>query len=302
MKLYVVLSISQVAIHGVDKSLEKACISKGIEYVRLIDEEVVLDDLRAMNFDEPALLYRISLTAKSVAVEALLARLHAHKLTTIYYQQTNVHPRKTFRELSAQMVAGLNIIPTSIIDETWQLLNDNELNNRIERLGGFPVVVKTLGLSHGQGVSKIDSIKNFRIKLQTTDWREYEMIARKYLSSYRHFRLIIIDNSVVAAIEYHKPEDDFRTNATEEPIVTALEVVGLDDKVKNLALDAVKLRASLTGGVDILFDSEGSAFLAEVNVPCYFTRAEAPTGIDISSQLIDAMIRKQQKYEEENKK
>ncbi len=45
--------------------------------------------------------------------------------------------------------------------------------------------------------------------------------------------------------------------------------------------------------MDILVDQTNQQpYLAEVNVPCYFARAEAPTGIDIGDLVARAMLSK----------
>lgn len=294
MNMYVILSRSQAEVHGVDLSLSKACQAAGIDYIRLVEEDVVLDDIQTMPIPHGSLVYRISLSAKATAIEAFMDAFHGDDITTIYYPQTITYPRKVMYEMLVQLAEGMSVIPTSIVDETWLGMSDTDLQKRVTAVGGFPVIIKTLGLSHGQGVARVEDVASLRDKLAAVSFAKYQTIIRKYLADYRHYRLIIVGNEVVAAIEYHKPADDFRTNAVAEPEVTAVNVADLPEDMKQLAIDTVTIRRSILGGVDILVESSNNKpMLAEVNVPCYYPRAEGPTGIDISSQLIKAMIQKQ---------
>lgn len=299
-QLYIILSQEQRNQHGVERSLKDACQRLGVEYKELVIEDISLDDVQTMQFDSPALLYRLSTSRKATTLESLLVILHPGIFTTIYYPKTYQLKSRPFRELAEQLAAGLTIIPTSIVDDTWLKLNDSELEKKAQKLGNFPIVIKVLGLSHGQGVYKVDSMLEMKQLLAKLSVKEEGTVARKYLSNYRHFRIITVANEPVAAIEYHKPEDDFRTNAVEVPNVSAVGVDTLDPGVIDMAVAATKLRSSILSGVDVLVDqTDNTPYLAEVNVPCYYARAEAPTGIDISAKLITALLAKQQVEQQE---
>jgi hypothetical protein len=291
--LYILVSRQQIGAHGVALSLQKACESRGLPHEYLVAEDMSLDEIADMTFAPGSLLYRVSTQVKAATIESMLVLLHPGVFTTIYWPKTVPLTSRSFRELCEQMSAGLPIIPTRIIDETWQRLDEEKLTAKIASLGGFPVIIKTLGLSHGQGVQRVENVQALRELLAHAPFAGDEMIARKYLDRNRHFRLIVVDDAVVAAIEYHQPADDFRTNAGNEVQVSAIDVAELPKPIIETALAGVRLRASILGGVDILVDqTDGTAYLAEVNVPCYFARAEGPTGIDIASQIIDALLRK----------
>jgi len=295
--LYIVASKNQQLKNGVVQSLKRAAEASGITSHLLIVEDTVLDTIADMQFEQGSLLYRVSVSRKAAIMESMLMLLHPGIFTAIYIPALLQLPSQQYRELCEQMAQGLQIIPTLIIDETWQQLDIQSLDKRIAKMGGFPIVVKMLGLSHGAGVRKVDNLDDLQAILMQLPPEKYGSIVRKYLADYRHYRLIVIEDSVVAALEYHKPVDDFRTNATGEPIISAVSVEELQDEVVRLALDGVRLRSSILGGVDILIDqTDNMAYLAEVNVPCNYARAEGPTNIDISRQLLDAMLRKRDRH------
>lgn len=294
--LYVIIRKEHQDRHGVALSLQQACARLGVEYKELIAEEISLDTIANMQFEAHSLLYRIGTNIKVKILEVMLVTLHPGTFTTIYAPKEIVVPTAPYRELCEQMAAGITIIPTLIIDETWAQLDDTALAARVDTLGGLPLVVKTLGLSHGEGVRKVASLTELRSLVATIPSEQYGAIARKYLADYRHYRVIVIAGKGVAAIEYHKPADDFRTNASKEPIVSAVNIEDLPPKVVDLAVQGTELRSSLLGGADILVDqTDGTAYLAEVNVPCFYVRAEGPTGIDISAHLVQALLDKREK-------
>lgn len=297
MKFYIIIGRDEVNVDGCDISLQKACQARGIEYVRLISEDLVLDDLQQMDIEPGSLLYRVLIGERGKTIEALLSGFHPDKLTTIYKPMVRNYPMKMpYGEVLAQITAGVNIIPTQLVDKTWLNVEPADIDDRVNRLGGYPVIFKVLGRSHGQGVFKIENREELLAVIRDNADNSYGTILRKYLADYRHYRLIVVDGKVLTQIEYHKPENDFRTNAS-EPIISALEPSDVAGEIGDMAVKAVELRSSLLGGVDILVDqTDGTSYLAEVNVPCYFARAEKPTGVDVGGALVDAMIQKAEKH------
>lgn len=294
MTFYAVVSDGQAGKALTDLSLERACLQRGIEYKRIITTEITLDDLATAPYARDSLLYRISLSPKATAIETMLATLRPDIFTTIYYPRSLDYPNRNLSELLRQTTSKLPVIPTEVIDETWLEMERDALDERVNRLSGFPIVIKTLGLSHGQGVERVDSMDELLAWLNDHQFTEYKTIARKYLTDYIHYRLIVVGGRVVAALEYHKPNDDFRTNATKTPFVTAIDLDTVSEEVKNIAIKGVELRGSLLGGVDILIEQPTNvAMLAEVNVPCNFARAEQPTGVHIGDKIVEAMLTKQ---------
>jgi hypothetical protein len=296
-KLYLIIEKRLYeAGHGTLLSLQTACERMGITYEQIIADDVALADIRDMQFEPGSLLYRVSTNPKSTIIGSMLVALHPGVFTTIYYPEMTSPSNRTFWELCVQEQRGLQIIPTLIVDETWQRMDMKALNELIAKVDGFPVVLKALGFSHGQGVSKADTVEELQGRLRDMNFDEYGSIVRKYLADYRHYRLIVIDGEVVAAHEYHKPEGDFRTNAIKSPIVSPLEVADLPAEAIKTAIDGVAIRQSILGGVDILVDQETQIpYLAEVNIPCYYPRTEGVTHIDISGKLVDALLRKREK-------
>lgn len=286
--------VSRAKLGGLsEQSLVAGANAAGLAHELLIADDISLDDIPAMHFASNDLLYRVSTGAKASTIESALMTFHGDKLTNIYWPKPRLGPTRPYAETMEQVAAGLPVIPSSFVDDTWPTMADNELKDRVLRLGGFPVLFKTLGLAHGQGVQKLNSLEELKPEIATAVSQGSEALLREYLPEYRHFRIVVVDNQAVAAIEYHKPADDFRTNAAETPNVTGMELAELDPAVLQIALKAVALAGSVIGGVDILVDTTKNVpYLAEVNVPCNFSRAEGPTGVNIGQLIVEALIRK----------
>lgn len=288
--LYLLVNREKATTDACALSLQAACERKGLACKLLIVEDIVLDSAGTLAVEPNSLLYRVSTTRKAATLEYMLVLSHPGVFTTIYTPKTSLLPGRAFQELYEQIVTGLPVVPTYMLDETWQSLDAAALTQKAASLGGFPVLFKTLGKSHGQGVSRVETAEELQALLQTKDLTVDNAIVRKYLADYRHYRLVVVDGAVVAAIEYHQPADDFRTNVG-KVTVTPLDLTELPEPTKRIATDGVAIRRSLLGGVDVLVDqTDNTPYVAEVNVPCNFSRAEAPTGVDISSKIIDAMI------------
>lgn len=278
-----------------EQSLTAAAKAAGLEVKLLISDDTALDDIAGMKFDGNDLLYRVSVNAHSSAIESALLTLHAHNLTGVYQPRPRLGPTRRYAETIEQLAAGLPIIPTSFVDASWRAASDEQLQHKVDMLGGFPVLFKTLGLAHGQGVQKLDTLAALRTQITQVLERGGEALLREYLPEYRHFRIVVVDSQPVAAIEYHKPADDFRTNAAETPNVSGVAVSDLDPNILDIAVRSVALAGSIIGGVDILVDTTKQVpYLAEVNVPCNFSRAEGPTGVNIGQSIVQALLRKAQ--------
>lgn len=162
------------------------------------------------------------------------------------------------------------------------------LEEQVEYVGGFPVIVKAKGGSHGVGVMKIDSLDSLRSVIDYIG-QDSLIILRQFISTSTSARLIVLGGQVIDSIEYHTQGEDFRSNYGEEPIVAAKK---FSSDVEGVAQKAVSVLGLEFGGVDVIMDSEGNPYLLEVNFPCYFGRAQLTTGVDIASMMIDYLIKK----------
>ncbi len=229
-------------------------------------------------------IYRISTDKKSCLVEKFLASIDVIS----FYKNHIDCIGKLDNVLECTLIhekLNLPIIPT-----IYSLPRDkNLLRKYSDKLNKFPIIIKSTGGQHGVGVMKIDSLESLYSISDYLSQEKNDFILREFIDYVEHARLIVLGNKVISSIEYKRVKDDFRSNVGKN-----LEIINKNfgEKINDIAIKSVNSLGYEFGGVDILIDKEGNPFIAEVNFPCYFPRAQEYTDIDISGQMIDFLINK----------
>ncbi len=238
-----------------------------------------------------------------------LANLHAHDMlyrastltsANILFKacvaQTGV--KMLYRDKHAAIYAGENVVYNTLLHQAYGLpviktifdrtRCEELLQKYVHELGGFPIIVKSIGECHGRGVRKVENMRELLVAIAELHRSDIPYILRAFVQHKKCARLIVLGNTVVSSIAYMKPADDFRTNAG--------ELVAHEEKfspnIEATAIAAVAALGAEYGGVDILIGDEGDYYLAEVNTPCFFPRAQMITGTDIAGAIIDHMLAK----------
>lgn len=259
--------------------LKKSAKERGLKFINIDVASFNALDKKYQNNE--GILYRI--TSGNLAKNIELFLLQKNNLKTFY--RTN--KRAFFNVLDIPLQKFYNIP----MPKTATILSHNYeiLKTIVEKIGGFPVILKVTGLSHGAGVMKMNSMESlisvvgFLKKSGATN-----MVLREYIDSYRHARLVVLGDKVVDSIEYIVPENDFRTNAGKPQV----KVEKFSKIFEDIAVKAIKIIDLEFGGIDILIGKDGSPYLAEVNFPCYFPRNQLTTGVDISGMMVDYLVNK----------
>jgi len=276
-------SANQPTIH----LLQAACKSQQVEFVELVSD--TFDFAHPPQLNQNDLLYRVATDSLSRQLEKLLLTMQP---TSFYaddrgfWWQDNV-----VKATAVHLAYGLPINKT-----VFGVSNDKvQLESAVEELGGFPVVIKVAGGSHGVGVIKADSYSSLHsitdYLKQTTD---EQFILRQYVEHNAHARIIILNEKVLDSIEYTSEQNDFRTNSSKEPKVVMKD---FGTKVNDVAIKAVQVLGLEFGGVDIIIDSEGQPHILEVNFPCFFPRAQQISGVDIAQEIVSYLKHKTTKVD-----
>lgn len=166
------------------------------------------------------------------------------------------------------------------------------LKNAVSFVGGYPIILKTLGKSHGEGLMKIDSLETLVAAIDTINLEGGRTVMKEFIPHNKHARIIVLGNRVIDSIAYLSQGNDFRTNAGNE-IVVAPEK--FSSEIESIAIKAVGVNGWEFGGVDIIINEKNNQpYLAEVNFPCFFPRAEELTGVPIAEKMISYLIKKSQ--------
>jgi len=165
------------------------------------------------------------------------------------------------------------------------------LDNLVEELGGYPIIIKAPKGRHGVGVIKIESHETLYSLVDFMMAQGIDVTLKKYIEADGHYRVIVLDNKVLSTIKYNKPDKDFRTNAGEPEVYP----INLSQEGMDVALDAVSKQDLQTnfGGVDLIWSEKDQLFyVMEVNFPCFFPRNEMVDSLSISSAIIKYLLDK----------
>lgn len=260
--------------------LRRAAESRGLKFVVIYQDKFnFTETIKAQPRD---LLYRVSITRKSANIEKYLSL--KNNFVTFRRDRLDIFNRydNVFEASLIQEANGLPIIK-SVFGFTK---NRKLLSTYVEYLGGFPIILKATGGSHGIGVIRIDSIESLFSVADVLDKSNQTYIMRKYINDCHHARLIVVGDKVVASIEYKKDVDDFRTG--DDDVIPA----DFGEKINKIAVKAVNILNIEFGGVDILIDKNKKPHIAEVNFPCYFPRAQDTADVDVAGMMLDYLINK----------
>lgn len=258
--------------------LEDACKKRGLTFKNI--DPSTFDFANPDRTSKGTLLYRLQLGERAISVEQTLLG----KNTTTFYQD-QWHGFARIRAIQYLPKAGVSTPRT--VHELPQ--NTDLLEKAVDYLGGFPLVLKVLGGSHGVGVTKIDSFSSLASLVDFFNAQNMHAVLRQFIPVKTSARLIVLGNRVIDSIEYRAPENDFRSNVGQKPNV---QVKKFSKATETLAVKATKALGLEFGGVDVLIDNKGHSYVTEVNFPCNFSRCQLLTGVDIAGRMVDHLLKK----------
>ena len=128
----------------------------------------------------------------------------------------------------------------------------------VEKVVGFPCVLKVVTGSHGAGVYLCENAKQFEDLSELISSLDFKnsMIVQEYVqySEGRDLRVIVIGGRVVGAMLRQSTDGSFKANISRGGEGTAFDV---DDQMELLAIQTAKVLDLDIAGVDLLFHSDG---------------------------------------------
>ena len=156
----------------------------------------------------------------------------------------------------------------------------------VDRLGGYPVVAKSVSGRQGKGVLRImDSDEVNRQILPLFEPREGVMI-QKYLppGKRRDIRVVVVDDRCIAAVTLTPTKGEFRANFH---LGADIRPFDLSTELQQIAIKATKAVGCDVAGIDMMIDVKNRPVIVEVNYSPGFKGLEAATGFDIAGRIID---------------
>lgn len=159
----------------------------------------------------------------------------------------------------------------------------------VERELGFPVVVKTLKGTRGNGVLLCANREQFNDLANLLDGanRDADFIFQQYIKSShgRDVRVLVIDGKAVAAMERRSADGSFKSNISLGGIGTCFDP---PPEMAQLAIRVTEALGLDVAGVDILFDRDGYR-ICEANSSPGFQGLEKACGISVPDAVFGAM-------------
>ncbi|PIP44815.1 MAG: hypothetical protein COZ70_01980 [Deltaproteobacteria bacterium CG_4_8_14_3_um_filter_51_11] len=227
----------------------------------------------------------------SILIPRIGASINEYALAAVrHFQQAGVRVVNRFESIllarnkfcCMQTLASLGVsVPDSLF-----VSNLKNLETAIEKLGGFPVVVKTPSGRQGSGVMVLESRPVVEFLASNLTLSVTGLIVQRYIPAKgrRDIRAFVLGEDVIAAVELLPPRGDFRANVHVGGKATPIKI---EPPLAELALKATRVLGLEISGTDILVDSTGHASVIEVNYSPGFRGLEASTGLDIALKIIE---------------
>jgi RimK family alpha-L-glutamate ligase len=149
------------------------------------------------------------------------------------------------------------------------------------------VVVKPIFGSMGHGLVRVsDPDVAFRILRPLEQTRAVFYVQRMIDHGGRDIRAFVVGGRVIAAIERHAPDGDWRTNLARGGAATA---VTLPAEWSEMAVRAAAIVGAEYAGVDLLPSRDGRVYVLEVNGIPGWQGLERATGVDVAGAIVDQL-------------
>jgi ribosomal protein S6--L-glutamate ligase len=160
----------------------------------------------------------------------------------------------------------------------------------LDRLGGYPVVVKQVSGRVGEGIFLVNNDHKARLILHNNLETGKGMLVQRFIPPENRLdvRVFVIGGTVAGAMKLKPAPGDFRSNFH---LTQKSWPVELSPEWEEIALKATAALGLEIAGVDLIVDSEGKVRVIELNYSPGFSGLEAATGLDIAGRIIDYVVK-----------
>lgn len=267
------------------RSFHLAASELGVDIIEVISDNFDFSEYEVIGADDA--VYCASDDHRSLLVEKCLigsqTKTFYKNFTTAILKQDDID------DITSHLIFKAHNL--RFIDSIFAITEDKQLLRKYaEKLGGPPLIIKSLGGQKGHGLIKIDSYESLNSIDDFLVGLNGRFILKRFIKESRSIRIVVIGNQAVAAIEHHALEGDFRSNSGKGDHHTTAYQPSQEEAL--LAIQAVNVLGLEFGGVDISVDSGGVPYITEVNMPCAFVRTEEHTGVPIAKKMVEHLIYK----------
>ncbi|MDP2691412.1 MAG: RimK family alpha-L-glutamate ligase [bacterium] len=181
--------------------------------------------------------------------------------------------------------------------KTAVLSSAQYLDQAVKYIGQFPIIMKTVYGSYGEGVAIVESDRSVKSTygiLSGSLGGKNEILLQEYIaeSNGKDLRLFVVGGEVIASMERVAQEGEFRSNVGQggsgRPYTPSQKEI-------HLAIRATKAVGLEVAGVDIIQTKHGPAIM-EVNANPGFEELEEVSKISVAGKIIEYAERFVQEY------
>ena len=192
-----------------------------------------------------------------------------------------VRSRDKLRTIQLLARAGVGI-PKTVFTRSV-----SDLDDQIDDMGGFPVIIKLASGTHGNGVVLAETKKAAKSVMQAfyvMDDDGTNILLQEFIkeSAGTDIRAVVVGGKVVASMQRQSLDDDFRSNIHQGG---AGETIKLTEEERKTVQKAAKAMGLSICGVDIMRSERGPLVL-EVNSSPGFA-IEKVTGRNVAAKIIE---------------
>lgn len=209
---------------------------------------------------------------------AVVRQFEMMKVFTTVKSQAIMRCRDKLRSLQILSKSGVKI------PKTVMAKDPSQVEQLLERVGGPPVIIKTLEGTQGVGVVLAETKKAAKSTIEAFYGLRANFLLQEYIAEAgsADIRVFVVGNKVVAAIKRQGLEADFRANlhrgGSGTPVI-------LSEEEEYTALAAAKALGVKVAGVDMLQSSRGPLVI-EVNSSPGLQGIEEVTGVNVANKII----------------
>jgi len=269
--------------------LRSAALDRGVD-IHLYDTLRFAIDLSR---DDPNVLYR----GLDVDVDAILPRIGASitfyglavvrqfQAMDVYTPNTSdaiANSRDKLRSMQILSRHEIDVPPTTFVRER------SDIRSAIDRVGGAPVIIKTLEGTQGIGVILAPDLRVAEAVVETLQSTSQNVLIQRFVaeSRGRDIRALVVGDRVVASMRREARGDEFRSNVHRGG---RAEAIHLDPETRDVALRAAQTMGLTVCGVDMLESNDGPLVM-EVNSTPGLQGIEQTTGLDVAGTIIDHIV------------
>lgn len=263
----------------------EAAKTLGVEIVDVVSDHFDFSDYDVVGSDDAVYCLSDNMTAN------LVEKCIIGPKTRTFYQnyQTALWKLDDCDDITAYLTHRTYGLPA--IDSIVAITRDKALLGQYaDSLGGFPIVIKSLGGQSGHGTMRIDSMESLSSVDDFLADLQGRYILKRYIPHARSVRAVVVGDRVVVATENDIPTGDFRSNTKDKDHHT--KRFDISDDQATVAVKAVQTLGLEFGGVDLLIDAKNNAYIAEVNMPCGIVKVSPFSDEPIAEAMIKHLMNK----------